>query len=102
MTTTPEGKVKAKVHKILDLYTPVWYVMPVMGGYGAIGIPDFLCCVNGMLLGIECKAGKNKLTPMQEAIRVKILAAGGEYMMVNENNLIELGYTLGRLGAVQK
>lgn len=44
MTTTPEGKIKTEIKKILDAYG-VYYFMPVQMGIGAAGL-DFHCVVN--------------------------------------------------------
>lgn len=46
-----------------------------------------MCCVDGKFLAIECKAGKNKPTPLQEAEIAKIAAAGGQALVVNEDNI---------------
>jgi Holliday junction resolvase len=82
---TPEAKVKAKVVKTLK-ERGVYYFYPVTGGFGRSGIPDIICCVKGKFLAIECKAGKNKPTPLQEMEMQKIRAAGGVAMVVNETN----------------
>ncbi len=86
---TPEGKVKTKVVKILK-ELGVYYFYPVMGGFGRSGIPDIICCVAGYFLGVECKAGNNKPTPLQEAEMEKIRTAGGHTLVVNELNLDQL------------
>jgi Holliday junction resolvase len=86
---TPEGKVKAKVVKLLKEYG-VYYFYPVTGGFGRSGVPDVICCVSGYFLAVECKAGKNKPTPLQEAEMMKILAAGGRALVINEDNLDDL------------
>ena len=65
MATTPEGKVKKGVRQVLDKLG-AYYVMPVTGGYGVQGAPDFLVCFKGRFIGIETKAGKNQLTLLQE------------------------------------
>ena len=83
---TPEAKVKAKVVKILKTHG-VYYFYPVTGGFGRSGIPDVICCVSGYFLAIECKAGKNKPTPLQEAEMQKIRDAGGVTLVVNETNI---------------
>lgn len=83
---TPEAKVKAKVVKILK-ERGVYYFYPVTGGFGRSGIPDIICCINGKFLAIECKAGKNKPTPLQEMEMQKIKDAGGIAMVVNETNI---------------
>jgi len=86
---TPEGKVKAKVVKILKELS-VYYFYPVTGGFGRSGVPDIICCVNGYFFGIECKAGKNTPTPLQEAEMQKIRNAGGHTLVVNELNIEDL------------
>lgn len=83
---TPEAKVKAKVVKILKAHG-VYYFYPVTGGFGRSGIPDVICCVSGYFLAIECKAGNNKPTPLQEAEMQKIRNAGGVTLVVNETNI---------------
>jgi Holliday junction resolvase len=91
---TPEGKVKDKVVKILKQYG-VYYFFPVTGGYGASGIPDIVCCHNGRFIAIECKAGKNKTTPLQDAHIARIRAAGGVAVVINEENVDGLINTIG-------
>jgi Holliday junction resolvase len=83
---TPEAKVKAKVVKILKAHG-VYYFYPVTGGFGRSGIPDVICCVSGYFLAIECKAGNNKPTPLQEAEMQKIRDAGGVTLVINETNI---------------
>ena len=90
---TPEGKVKAKVVKLLKAHG-VYYFYPVTGGFGRSGVPDVVCCRNGHFLAIECKAGKNKPTPLQEAEMQKIRDAGGTTMVINETNIDELQFYL--------
>ena len=86
MATTPEGRVKAKVKVILkELFA--YYTMPVTGGFGTSGAPDFLVCLNGRFVGIECKAGKSKPTALQEKNLNDIKRAGGEALVINEENV---------------
>lgn len=54
MATTPEGKVKAAVKKLLD-HHKVRYFMPVQTGFGRRDL-DFIVCANGHYLTIETKA----------------------------------------------
>lgn len=83
---TPEAKVKAKVKKKLkDI--GAYYAMPVTGGYGNSGVPDFLVCYKGMFYGIECKAGGNKITALQGSNLRAIKDAGGIALVVNESNV---------------
>ena len=89
MATTPEGKVKAKVKVILK-ELGAYYTMPVTGGFGTSGAPDFLVCLNGRFVGIECKAGKGKPTALQEKNLHDIAQAGGQALVINENNVLDL------------
>jgi Holliday junction resolvase len=83
---TPEAKVKAKVVAMLKA-AGVYYFYPVMGGYGASGIPDIIACCNSQFLAIECKAGNNKPTALQERNLQQIRDNGGTAIVVNEENL---------------
>ena len=83
---TPESKVKAKLYKILKEWG-VYYFSPVTGGYGRSGVPDIICCYKGRFIAIECKVGKNKPTPLQEAEMEKIRTAQGVAAVINEDNI---------------
>jgi hypothetical protein len=86
---TPEGKVKKKVVSLLKMHC-AYYFFPATGGYGKSGVPDIVACVNGYFFGIECKAGKNKITPLQNKNLTDIENANGVALVVNEDNLEEL------------
>jgi Holliday junction resolvase len=86
MATTPESKVKAKVVKLLKQYG-AYYFFPATHGFGRSGVPDVVCCVKGRFLAIECKAGANKPTPLQEREINAIRTARGIAMVVNEDNI---------------
>ena len=93
MAATPEAKVKAKVVKLLKEHG-VYYFYPVTGGYGGSGVPDIIACHRGRFIGIECKAGKNKPTKLQERNLTQIKDAGGITLVINEDNLADLGQIL--------
>ena len=86
MAATPESRVKKQVVEILKR-EGVYYFYPVTGGFGRSGVPDIVCCLNGRFFGIECKAGTNKPTALQEAEMARIRLAGGKTLVVNETNL---------------
>lgn len=89
MASTPEKKVKDKVVKQLkDLGAYFFY--PVTSGYGSSGVPDIVGCYRGTFFGIECKAGKNKPTGLQEKNLDDIRKAGGIAMVVNEDNIMDV------------
>ena len=89
MASTPEAKTKAKVKALLDKYN-IYHFMPATGGYGRSGIPDIIACLNGKFLAIECKAGKNKLTALQERELDRIEDSGGIAYWVNDTHLESL------------
>ena len=65
MAMTPEKKVKKTVAKQLD-DLGCYYFYPATGGYGRSGVPDIVGCFEGKFFGLECKAGDNKPTVLQE------------------------------------
>jgi len=89
MAMTPEGKVKKRVKAILD-ELKVYHFSPMQNGMGRAGIPDIVACHNGKFVGIECKAGNNKPTALQERELNRILNAGGEAFVINEENIEQL------------
>ena len=84
MAATPEAKVKARVTARLK-EMGAYYFYPVTGGYGRSGVPDIVGCYRGLFFGIECKAGKNKPTPLQQKNLADIAAAGGVALVANES-----------------
>lgn len=89
MARTPERVVKDKVRKLLD-ELGCYYVMPVTGGYGTQGAPDFLVCHRGRFIGIETKAGKGRTTTLQELNLSKIRNAGGVALVIYEDDIERL------------
>ena len=91
MALTPEKKVKDKCVKLLKAYD-VYYFFPATHGYGRSGVPDIICCIKsktalGHFLAIECKAGDNKPTALQEKEMADIRNHGGSTFVINETNL---------------
>lgn len=83
---TPEAKVKkVVVQQLKDM--GAYYFYPVTGGYGRSGVPDIVGCYQGLFFGVECKAGKNKPTPLQEKNLKEISEAGGLALVINEENM---------------
>ena len=93
MAQTPEAKVKAKVKRQLDALG-AYYFYPVTGGYGRSGVPDIVGCLKGMFFAIECKAGKNTPTPLQQLNIDQIAEAEGLVWVVNEGNVTNVTETL--------
>ena len=80
---TPEGKVKVKVVKALKAMG-AYHCFPVTGGFGASGIPDILICYRGRFVAIECKAGKGRVTALQQSNLDAIVRAGGVALVIAE------------------
>lgn len=78
---TPEGKVKAKVKKILNL-ADAYYFMPVQTGYGTPTL-DFLGFHRGEGYAIETKAPGKKPTKRQEAIIFEINRTGTSVFVID-------------------
>ena len=83
---TPEAKVKkVVVNQLRNL--GAYYFYPVTGGYGRSGVPDIVGCYKGRFFGIECKAGKNTPTPLQQINLDDIEKQNGIALVVNEKNM---------------
>jgi hypothetical protein len=79
---TPEGKVKAEIKKVLHQHG-AWYYMPIQNGMGVTGIPDFIVCLHGRFLGIECKApGKEHTVTANQQKQLSGIAAAQGYSCV--------------------
>jgi Holliday junction resolvase len=83
---TPEAKVKKVVTQQLKALG-AYYFYPVTGGYGRSGVPDIVGCYKGKFFAIECKAGTNKPTPLQELNIEQIKQSSGLALVINEENM---------------
>ena len=83
---TPEAKVKkVVVNQLRNL--GAYYFYPVTGGYGRSGVPDIVGGYQGKFFGIECKAGKNTPTRLQQINLDDIEKQKGIALIVNEKNM---------------
>ena len=87
---TTEGKVKEAVKKVMRKHG-VWYFMPMQNGFGVVGIPDFICCIDGLFFTVETKApGKrDNTTPNQQRVMREILEHGGYAIVVDDAKQVE-------------
>ena len=81
---TPEGKVKAKITKLLKSYPKLWYFMPVPSGFGVRTV-DYIGCFQGIFFVIEAKAPGKDATAMQKLTLATIRACGGATFVVNDD-----------------
>jgi len=89
MATTPEGKIKNKLDKMLK-YEKVWYYSPQAGPFGRAGVPDRVAILGGQFIGIECKADRSKKpTALQLKCMQEIEYAGGKCFVVCDDESIE-------------
>ncbi len=80
--STPEGKVKAKVSKILGDSTSTYYHMPVPGGFGGTTL-DYIGSNLGRFFAIETKAPGKRPTARQLTIINQIRASGGRVFVID-------------------
>lgn len=83
---TPEGRVKAKITRLLK-QNDVWYTMPIQRGFSKPGVPDYLCLKHGLFFTVEAKAGKNAPTKAQVAEMIDLRNHGAVTWVVNEDAL---------------
>ena len=89
MATTPEGKIKNKLDKMIK-YEKVWYYSPQAGPFGRAGVPDRVAILGGQFIGIECKADRTKKpTALQLKCMQEIEDAGGKCFVVCDDESIE-------------
>ena len=67
-----ENKVKKYLSSIDAYYFKVWG-----GGFQQSGIPDVICCKNGIFIGIELKSSNGKPTELQKYNIKQINKNGG-------------------------
>ena len=98
MASTPEGKVKTRVKKLLDQYGALHF-SPMGTGYGVSGVSDIICLYKGRFIAIECKADEKKLpTALQLKFLDKVRAWGGIGLVIHSGNLDLLQNTMDILG----
>ena len=89
MAMTPEAKVKKKVKETLNRMGS-YFLQPIGTGFGSMGAPDIIVCYKKHFIGIECKAGKGKVTALQQDNLKRIGNNGGFALVINEDNVDEL------------
>ena len=68
----------------------IWYFFPAANGMGRAGVPDVICIVNGLFVGIECKADETRQpTMLQWQVAERITEAGGKWFLANSLETID-------------
>lgn len=96
----PEEKAKKEVKKILE-ESGCFFFKPQMGGFGKVGIPDFIACVNGYFLAVETKKVGGELTPLQLTRFREIVESKGIALRITEESLEILRETIAYLSNLQ-
>lgn len=91
MASTPEGKIKNEVKKVLaefmeqdhmTMYPKLKPFWPVQNGMGSPSL-DCLVCYRGLLIAIETKAPGKRPTPRQETTMAEYRAAGAIVLVID-------------------
>jgi len=85
-----EPHVKNMVRRLL-IEVGAWFFMPATGGYGKSGVPDFILCIAGKLVAIECKSPGKHATALQAEQIKQINAAGGYAIEFDGNPIVYEG-----------
>ena len=86
---TPEGRVKAKVKRLLKSYgDKVYAFWPVQTGMGARTL-DCLICASGHFIAVETKAPGKAPTTQQRDTIATIFNAGGTTLVVDGDDGVE-------------
>ena len=80
--TTPEGKVKNDIDKVLKRYGAYWF-KPVQTGLGTRTL-DYLGCYCGNFFSIEAKRENQHMTDSQRVIASTMRKAGAKVFEINE------------------
>jgi hypothetical protein len=88
MTTTPEGKIKARVKALLNYQPECYYHMPVQNGMGRPTL-DFIGCLCGRFFAIETKAPGKKPTPRQLLTIEDMVTAGAKVFVIDGDEGLE-------------
>lgn len=87
-----EKQFENKIKKILK-ERGAWFLKTFSNGVQRAGVPDLLVCYKGYFIGIEVKAEKGVISPLQVREIVHIRKAGGYALEVRPstlNNMIEI------------
>ncbi len=85
---TPETKIKTEIRSWLVINH--WFQFPILQGMGAHkGISDLIACRNGIVLFIEVKTPKGKLSEHQMVFRDNIQFANCHYVIARGYEDIE-------------
>lgn len=87
MRSTPEGKIKTEIKKILKDKN-IYYHMVNSSGLGSTGFPDFLLIISGVVVTIEAKADAKRAPTIRQQFHMKRLReAGATTLLIHKDNI---------------
>lgn len=89
-----ERMVKVRIKKIFAEFGCSNPYMPSAAIYGRRGGADFIECMFGHYIAVEAKRRGAQLTTLQQDFGMGVQSRGGTYLVVDEENLDQLRYTL--------
>ena len=93
-----EKDITSKIMRYLKTL-PYCFAWKEFGGmYSTSGLPDIICCINGMFVAFEVKTDKGKLSKLQEIMIQRINAANGKAF--NVTSVGEVKKILNGLGVL--
>jgi len=92
MSRQSEGRLKARVKKILDKIPHSYWICTIPQFH--VGIPDLLGWIHGQAFAIELKFGKGKTSRKQDYEIDRAQNAGAQTFVANETNIDILIETL--------
>jgi hypothetical protein len=79
----PETRLRLKIKKRLEELWPAAWIRKIHGSkFMHVGIPDYICCIDGEFFGLEVKIPGGKATPSQLLEGKKIVLAKGHFAVV--------------------
>jgi hypothetical protein len=85
-----EAWVKARCKEIFADFGNDHPYMPSANMYGGGGAADFIECMNGYYIAVECKRKGNTQTKLQKIFQEGIESRGGMYLLIYEDNIEDL------------
>ena len=84
MSAKSESGLQRRVQRALRAAFPNAYVRKIHGSaFTPAGMPDLICCIKGLFIGIEVKMPGEKPTALQANEQDEIWMAGGIAMIVH-------------------
>lgn len=84
-----EKNFENKIKKILK-ERGAWFLKTFSNGIQRAGVPDLLVCYRGRFIGIEVKAEKGVISPLQIRELSQISGADGYVLVIRPSNLNDL------------